>query len=121
MLALVAVVLAFGGVHAVLSQMVAEERRELVIRLALGAPRGQLMWRVTREAIAAVLAGAVIGVSAGLAGARAIRSLLFGVKPLDVEVIAGGIALLLVLAVLAAASPARRIGLMDPAAALRGD
>jgi putative ABC transport system permease protein len=114
-----ALVLAVIGVHGVLSYGVAERRRELGIRVALGAATRQITWLVVGEGL---LVGSV-GVAAGIAGAlvttRALSSLLFGVTATDA---ATYVLVALALTVVALSStwlPARRAARVDPSQLLR--
>ena len=117
--ALVGLVLAITGVYGTLALTVSERRRELAVRLALGATRADVM----RLVLSSGLAFAVTGVAAGLAGAvaaaGALESLLFGIEPTDPASFAAAAALLLATAALACYIPARRAAAVDPALILR--
>jgi ABC-type antimicrobial peptide transport system permease subunit len=71
------------GLHGLMSQAVVQRRREFGIRLAVGASRGHVIWLVLRSALAVVLAGVGAGIVMALTGAAWIRSLLFGIAPVD--------------------------------------
>ena len=116
-----ATMLAAIGLYGVMSYAVARRTREIGIRMALGAERGGVLWLVLREV--AVLA--VVGVGIGLAGAffltRQVESQLFGLSPQDPVTLAGAVAILLVVALLAGFLPARRATAIDPLVALRAE
>jgi predicted permease len=114
-----ALLLAAVGTYGVVSSIVAERRREIGIRMALGADRSSVLVHVMREGL--LLTG--IGVVVGLAGAfglnRLIASLLFGVGPTDVPTVAGVAATMIVVAAVACVLPACRASRLDPNAVLR--
>jgi putative ABC transport system permease protein len=117
----VAMMLAAIGIYGVLSYLVAHRSREIGIRMALGAPRRQVVMLVLRQT--AVLT--VIGIAAGLVGAAALSryldGLLFGLTPLDVTTFAGVGLMFAVVAMLASYVPARRATHVDPLVALRSE
>jgi predicted permease len=117
--ACVAVVLAAIGVYGVLSHAVAQRRTEFGIRLALGAPRSRIAASVVRQIATHLALGIVVAVPLSIAAARMARGLLFGVAPSDVSnyLISG--MLLLCVASVSAALPARRACRIDPAVALK--
>ena len=115
----VAGVLACAGVFGVMSQIVTRRTREIGVRIALGESRTGIIARVLRQSVALVAAGIAVGVPAGWLGARATRSLLFGVSPADPVSIASSAALLLGVAIAATIVPARRAAATDPIVALR--
>ncbi len=117
----VALLLAGLGLYGVLNYSVLQRRREIGIRMALGAQAGDIARRVTVQAFAMVLAGALAGLGAGLFAARYIESLLYEVKPTDAGVLALP-ALAMAAAVLAAAAPAViRAVRIDPATVMRAE
>jgi predicted permease len=109
------------GIYGVISYAVSQRRREIGIRLALGEQTGRLRWMFVRSAL--VLTG--IGVAAGLAAAaglmRLMKSLLFGVSPLDPFTYVSVLVVLATAAVLASYLPARRAAAVNPAEALRAE
>ncbi len=115
----VAVLLAAIGLYGVLSYGVSQRRREMGVRAAMGATRGQLVGLVVREGMAIVGLGLVIGLGAAVGLARLMAGVLFGVTPLDAWAYAAAPALMLMVAGLACAIPARRAASVDPAEALR--
>jgi predicted permease len=118
---LLALSLACVGLYGVLSYAVARRTNEIGIRMALGARRGDVIWLVSREALALVVAGIAIGLLASLAATRTASTLLYGLEPNDAPTIAAATLLLLAVAALAGYLPARRAALVDPMKALRED
>ncbi len=119
--AVLALLLAAIGTYGVLSYMVTERRREIGIRMALGAERGSVIGQVLKQGL--VLAG--IGVAAGLAGAfgltRLVTSLLFGVQPTDPLTMGAVVATIAVVAAVASMLPAWRASRVDPIVVLRDE
>jgi predicted permease len=115
-----ALLLAVLGTYGVLSFMVAERRREIGIRVAIGATRGSIIALVTKQGLVIVS----IGLAAGLAGAlglnRLLASLLFGVEPTDPSTLAAVTCTIAIVAALACALPAWRASRLDPNVVLRG-
>jgi predicted permease len=115
-----ALLLAVLGTYGVLSFMVAERRREIGIRVAIGATRGSIIALVTKQGLVIVS----IGLAAGLAGAlglnRLLASLLFGVEPTDPTTLAAVTTTIAIVAALACGLPAWRASRADPTVVLRG-
>ncbi len=107
------------GVFGVLSCAMAERRREIGIRIALGAEPGRVAGSLVRGTMGYVLTGAAIGLAVAAAATRFLRSLLFAVEPTDPVTFAAVAVLLLAVAALAAWLPARRASRLDPLAVLR--
>jgi putative ABC transport system permease protein len=114
-----ALVLASVGLYAVLAFVVRQRTRELAIRHALGATASRLRALVLRQALVLAGTGAVWGLLVALAGARLLRSVLFGVSPTDPLTLATVTATLIAVALAAAYIPARRATRADAAAMLR--
>jgi len=114
-----ATLLAAIGLYGVMAFMVARRTREIGLRMALGAPRGQVVWMVLRETMILVAAGLAIGVPAALLASRYVSTQLFGVKPTDLGAAAAALAILSLAAAGAGFLPARRASEIDPIQALR--
>jgi len=103
----------------VLSYAVARRTNEVGLRMALGAPRSNVLWLVMRDVLALVAIGVGIGVPAALASERLIADLLYGLAKIDAVSIAVAIGILILVVGIAAYLPARRASLVDPSTALR--
>ncbi len=119
--AVVALALAVVGVYGVTAFSVAQRRREIGIRMALGARRGSVMGLVLGQALLLAGMGVALGVLAALSLSRVAASLLFGVSATDLGSFAGGAVLLVLLALLASYLPARRASRLDPVLALAAE
>jgi putative ABC transport system permease protein len=120
LLGAIGLVLALVGVYGVITYVVAQRTREMGIRIALGADRGEIQWMLVRQGLAFGLAGVAIGSVASLAVTRYLSALMFGVTahdPLTFGAVAG---LLVLVSVCASWIPARRATRIDPLTALRG-
>lgn len=116
-----ALLLAAVGLYGVLSYAVAERRREIGIRMALGARSEQVVRQVVTEGLVLALVGLVIGAGLALALARLMSSLIFQVESTDpITYLAGG-AILLTVAVAACGLPAQRAAKLDPVVVLRDE
>lgn len=115
----VALLLAAIGLYGVLSYGVARRTNEIGIRKALGAPQGAVMAMILRETGVLLAVGLVAGIALSAAGGRLITSRLYGTVPTDPATLAGGVAVLAAVALLAAWLPARRASRVDPVIALR--
>jgi len=114
-----AVALGMIGIYGVISYSVSQRRREIGIRLALGAQRRAVLQMIVTEGAKTALAGVAIGIVAALGLTQLMRSLLFGVSAQDPLTFASVAALLTLVALLASYIPARRAMLVDPVVALR--
>jgi putative ABC transport system permease protein len=114
-----AILLAAIGSYGVLSYMVTERRREIGIRMALGADRGSVMRMVLGQGLRLTFAGVAAGLAAALAMNRVLASLLFGVRPTDLATIASVVALIGTVALVACYLPARLATRIDPMIVLR--
>jgi predicted permease len=117
----VALVLAAIGTYGVLSYLVTERRREIGIRVALGASAGGIVRLVLRQGMTLTIAGIGVGVLGALAIARVTRSLLFGVSPTDVPTYLSVAGVIAGVALLACMLPAQRAMRVDPLVAIRDD
>ena len=115
----IAVLLVATGLYGTLAYRVSRRTSEIGVRMALGAQHGQVLWLILRESLLVSGAAILAGVPAAIAGARLMRSMLFGVQPGDM--ISFLLALFGVILVALAASiiPARRAAALDPIVALR--
>jgi ABC-type antimicrobial peptide transport system permease subunit len=116
-----ALLLAAIGSYGVLSYMVTERRREIGIRIALGAARSQVLTQILKQGLGVTAMGVAIGLAGALAVNRLIGSLLFGVQPTDAATIAFVIATITAVAVVASWLPAWRASRVDPNVALRDE
>ena len=111
--------LAMIGVYGVTSYATAERTREIGIRMALGAQRGNVLHMVFGETMWTVCIGAALGAGASLAAGGMLRGLIWGVKPTDPLSLGFAICLMLLIAGIAAFLPAGRATRVDPMVALR--
>jgi predicted permease len=119
--AVLALVLATTGLYGVLSYNIAQRRREMAVRAALGASHGDIVKMVLREGLTTTLIGLAAGVALATFATRALASALFGVTPLDPVAFSAGPLLLFVVACVACLIAARRAVGIDPAEALRAE
>jgi predicted permease len=111
--------LASVGLYGVMSYGVTQRTREVGLRIALGAQRGDVVGMIVRESLVPVLAGMAIGLAAALGLTRLVAGLLFGVAPRDPASMLFAVAAMLAVALVAAAIPARRASRVEPGIALR--
>ena len=114
-----ALTLGIIGIYGVISFIVSQRKREIGIRMALGAQRGDVAQMVLRQGATMALAGVTIGIVAALGLTRLMTSQLFGVTAHDPLTIGAVAALLMLVALLACYVPARRAMKVDPMVALR--
>ena len=119
--AALSLVLAALGIYGVLSYAVAQRTRELGIRAALGAGRGEVSRLVLRQGARLAVAGLSIGTVAFLVLGRGLEALVFGVGPRDPLTLVAGVSVLGAAALLASWIPARRAARIDPAISLRAE
>lgn len=113
--------LAAIGVYALVAHSVAQRRKELAIRLALGAPAGAIRRLIASQAVTPVVWGAAAGLAAALAGGRVLRSLLYQVGPNNPAALGVAVGVVVLAAGLACVLPARRATRVDPNLALRAE
>lgn len=116
---LAGLLLAVIGLYGVIAYAVTERRREIGVRIALGATPGEVRRFVFQQGLGPVLVGLVVGVMVALAAGRAIKTLLFGVAPADPLTLAAVLALLAASALAACLGPACRATRIDPATTLK--
>ena len=116
-----AFVLGIIGIYGVISYAVLQRTREIGIRLALGEQKGRLRWMFVRSALVLTGIGVAIGLAAAAGLMRLMKSLLFGVSPLDPLTYVSVLIVLAASAVLASYLPARRAAAVNPVEALRAE
>jgi putative ABC transport system permease protein len=107
------------GLYGVIVYAVGQRTRELGLRMALGAQRGDVTTLVLRWGLVLALIGAIAGLGGAVAATRFLRGLLFEVDPLDPMALLAGAFVLAVVSILASYVPARRAARIDPLEALR--
>jgi len=110
-----------GGFYSVIAYSVTQRRREIGVRMALGAGKGAVIKMVIGQGIKLALIGMAIGLAGALGLTRFLSGLLYGVKPSDPLTLVAVSALLIAVAFLACYIPARQAAKVDPLAALRHD
>ncbi|HKW64705.1 MAG TPA: FtsX-like permease family protein, partial [Candidatus Acidoferrum sp.] len=113
-----AALLAAIGLYGVISYMVLQRTKEIGIRMAIGARRGNVIGMILKEAGILTVAGLVIGTTLALASAQVVKSLLYGLKPRDPLTIALAVVTLAAVAAFASFLPAYRASRLDPLKAL---
>jgi len=116
---MIALALASIGLYGVMAYSVTQRTREIGVRMAVGANRGQVLAMVLRQAMTLVFIGLAIGVTAALALARLVTRLLFGMSAIDLATFSGVCLLLAAVGIIASSFPAWRASRLDPIIALR--
>ena len=116
-----AVAMVFAGLYGVLSQLVSYRKREIGVRMALGATRLSVAQLVLRQGSLLVGAGLAVGLALALATGRLVSSFLYQVKPLDAFTYAGVVLAVALIGLAAALLPARKAASIEPMQALRED
>ena len=116
-----ATLIATCGIYGLMAYAVTQRRREIGVRMALGADRRDVLRLVLTRALRIVVAGLIIGLAGAAVVTRVLQTFLFGVKPTDPLVFTAVTLLLLVVGLVAAWLPARRATRIDPWAALRAE
>jgi putative ABC transport system permease protein len=114
-----AVLIATVGLYGVMSYLVTRRRREIGIRIALGADSGTVVRMVVFDAAVLLAAGLVVGTVLAIVSARSASALLFGLEPWDPGTVGIAIGLLATVTLFASWLPARRASRLDPTVALR--
>ena len=109
------------GVYGTLSYIVSLRRREVGLRVALGAPSRNIVAQLLVRALRVVVLACAVGILMSLALARVLSGVLYGVSPSDPATLSGVVVIVLGVAVLAALLPALRASRIDPMTALRQD
>ncbi len=117
----IALLLAAGGLYGTLLYVAGQRRRELGIRLALGATRARIQAQVLRAGVTLAVVGLLVGLVGAWAANRLLESLVWGVGGGDPWALGGATVLLLGTAALASWLPARRAGRVDPVETLRAE
>jgi predicted permease len=116
---LLATLLASIGLYGVMAFVVARRRKELGIRLALGAQPGIVIWLVMREVLLLLAIGLAVGIPAAMALGRFVSTQLYGIQPHDPAIAGATMVLLTVVSAAAGLIPAHRASRIDPILALR--
>ena len=118
---LAALILAATGIFGVLSGSVSERTREIGVRSALGASRGDILGLVVGQGMVLTALGMAVGLCGAAFASRALLTLLFGISPLDPTTYAGVVAALMGVSFIASAVPAWRAARVDPSITLRAE
>ena len=121
MFAVLALLLAAIGVYGVMGYMVAQRRREIGVRLALGAKPRDVVNMILGNGLRLTLAGVVAGMAGAVALSRVLAGFVYGVSPLDPATYTAAIGLLAAVAALSAYRPSRKAAAMDPLVVLRDE
>ena len=119
--AMLALLLAAIGTYGVLSYMVAQRRREIGIRIALGANQSSVLGQVMQQGLVLTAVGIIAGLAGAFALNRVIAAMLFGVEPTDPATMAAVVAAITLVAAMACWLPAWRASRVDPNVVLRDD
>jgi len=113
--------LALTGIYGVIAYSVAQRKAEIGIRVALGATRRKVILLAIRAGLAPAILGTILGLILAFASTRLLSTMLFEVKPFDLDVWGGASLMLVVVATVASYIPARRATAIDPTIALRAE
>jgi ABC-type antimicrobial peptide transport system permease subunit len=117
----IALLLTVVGLYGVLSYAVARRRREIGVRIALGAGRREVLGLVLREAMQLVVVGLTLGLVGAVGAERLLKSIIFGVRPDDVSMVTVACCVIVITSMTAAFVPAARAASVDPMQALRSE
>jgi putative ABC transport system permease protein len=118
---IVALMLAAVGIYGLLSGNVTERTREIGVRAALGASRGDILALILRDGIRLTVLGIIVGLCGAIAATRAITTLLFGTSPLDPIAWVGVVFMLACVSAIACWAPAWRASRVEPSITLRAE
>ena len=107
------------GIYGVVAHAVAQRTQEIGLRIALGAPRGQVVAMVVRQGMAITLGGIALGLAAAMVFTQVMTALLYEVAPTDLATFAAAVATVGATALAACCGPAVKASLIDPLVALR--
>jgi ABC-type antimicrobial peptide transport system permease subunit len=119
--ALIALLLSAIGIFGVMANLVGERTREIGVRLAMGAQRGDVLWMTLKRAGWLTGAGVCTGLGLAFALAHGVANLLYEVSPNDPVVFSAITGIIIAVALLASWMPARRAAQIDPMVALRDE
>lgn len=119
--AITATLIATCGIYGLMAYAVTQRRREIGVRMALGAERGDVRRLVLARALRIVVAGVIVGLAGAVGVTRVLQAFLFGITPTDPIAFAIVTLLLMAVGLIAAWLPARRATRIDPCAALRAE
>jgi ABC-type antimicrobial peptide transport system permease subunit len=114
-----ALLIAAVGLYSVMAQTVVRRRREIGVRVAVGAQPGTIEWMFLRESLRLVVLGMALGIPAAVAVTRLSASMLFGLGPHDPASVGVAVVVLTATVTIAAWVPARRAAGVDPVVVLR--
>ena len=117
--ATVALVLVTAGIYGVMSFFVAQGTREIGIRIALGSGQQRVVNLVVKRGLALTVIGSALGIAGVFATMQITRNMLFGMSPIDIPILAGGTAFIIVVGVFGSLVPALRATRVNPVNALR--
>ena len=112
-------VTAVTGVYALLAYTVAQRRREIAVRMAIGASSSSVAWSIVMESLILALVGCLVGALGVAAVSQLLRSVLFGIAPHDPLTLGTTVAVLLIAVLVASWLPARRAARINPVSAMR--
>ena len=116
---LLALALASIGLYGIMAYSVNGRKREIGVRMALGATRKSVLWLILKQGMSLVVAGVMIGLVAALVVGRLLARMLYGIRASDPISVAGAACVLLAVALVACYLPARSASRRDPLGALR--
>lgn len=117
----IAMVMVLAGLYGVLAQLVGQRRREIGIRMALGADRLSVIAMILKRGFILIGIGLVAGLAAAAGAVQWVKSFLYGVSPVDTVTYVGVVIILAIVGALAALVPARRAASIEPTQALRSE